>query len=75
LLRVLAAESGDGSVRFHQVLVTTPVVSPEDDATRRDHGDWILGPDVAGHVARVLDHGFDRTATELQVPVPYLPGR
>jgi NAD(P)-dependent dehydrogenase (short-subunit alcohol dehydrogenase family) len=74
LLRVLAAESAGSGVRFHQLLITTPVVSPDDGATRREHGDWILGPEVAWHVARILGHDFDRSLTELQEPVPYLPG-
>jgi NAD(P)-dependent dehydrogenase (short-subunit alcohol dehydrogenase family) len=73
LLRVLAAESASSAVRFHQLLLTTPVVSPGDAATRAEHADWILGPDVAGQLARILDHGFDRSITELQEPVPYLP--
>jgi NAD(P)-dependent dehydrogenase (short-subunit alcohol dehydrogenase family) len=73
LLRVLAAENADSAVRFHQLLLTTPVIPPDDEATRSEHPDWILGPDVARHVARILDHEFDRSMTELQEPAPYLP--
>jgi NADP-dependent 3-hydroxy acid dehydrogenase YdfG len=73
LLKVLAAESAGGAVRFHELLLTTPVVAPDDAATRAEHPDWILGPAVAGHVARILDHDFDPTVTLLQEPVPYVP--
>jgi NAD(P)-dependent dehydrogenase (short-subunit alcohol dehydrogenase family) len=73
LLRVLAAESGGSGVRYHQLLLTTPVIAPDDAATRADHPDWILGPDVAGHVAKIVAAGFDRHATLMQEPVPYVP--
>ncbi len=73
LLRVLAAENADSAVRFHQLLLTTPVVSPDDEELRATHPDWILGPTVADHVARILQHDFDRANMLLQEPVPYEP--
>jgi NAD(P)-dependent dehydrogenase (short-subunit alcohol dehydrogenase family) len=73
LLRVLSAEAADSGIRYHQLLLTTPVVAPDDATTRSEHPDWILGPDVAGHVARILGPGFDRATTMLQEPVRYLP--
>jgi NAD(P)-dependent dehydrogenase (short-subunit alcohol dehydrogenase family) len=73
LLRGLAAESADSGVRYHQLLLTTPVVAPDDAETRSAHPDWILGPAVAGHVARILRPDFDRHTTFVQEPVPYLP--